>query len=1372
MGSCRDLKKTPNTRRHTNVIVALLCGIAAALFSGCSSRISTTARSGASSAIVGSALPFLGLVQNNHQQNEAERLFASVFWSQAIAAGCTATASLYELNPGTGDKLGSSLGTATLRSDASFELTGAAATALANKSSNVNYLIEVSGCNLLHSRPVTSLSSQAVSAASTLLNYVTNVNGGYKLTDVTMLEVESLLAHIPVSSASSIESVYNWINVTPTVKTEFETLFGITLSTLRDAKPDIVALVTPTTINEQSISNYQASVSHWDPLYTSAYIWKLDGVSVSTSANYAYTPSANAQGMHTLELFIGKDAGGGALDLAKPYHSKSWAVVVDNSAPPVAPSFALSVPATYSTTRNLTLTLNTGAALANCATFTGLAVTENTVTAPTNAGDYTITCSAGPTQNVAYTLLSAGEGTKTLRLWARDGAGNISAVPASLSVILDTSVPTLTAAQMSINGGAATSSSNIVQVSLQASDSLTKITHFCLKYNDTTTPALAASCWTAVNAPAPGLTPATTLNLVSFDYLVGFVAGAYNVYAWVKDEASNISTLTNAAVGTAGTDKATIAYAPGTPPVVANVISVSSDTPSDPMVGADLTIAAGASVFIKWTVTDDQALPATPITLYYTTNDVDYTLITSNISNSANAGCTIAGVYTGCYRWTNSSPASTYYKIRVAAQDSNGMITLGSSVGPNAWPPINILAGNTDPGLGGSAVSAVFFNQTASADDSDPGTLVVTPSGVIYFRDVNRGILKVDPATGIQSLYLRTTGTITGNGGNVSTATLAFPAKIALDYQNRLLIFDQTQIRRVDLSTNIITRFIGGGASTADGVVPTDVSIVSPGAAYGDYQTVGSLPLIPLPNGDLYFQSSNYSSTIVGGNRIRVYSQATGLVNSISPSGTGVFGDASRDVTLGTINHFGLSFDPLTSAVTGMQMATRYSTVTPNVNLNPATGVSMAPHPPGPGTGGGYLAPRFTGRDGNMYAVSRFSSRLFRYNLATNTWTTLLGTGTKGSCTDGTAATSCRILISDAFVTAQSQIYFMDRGRLRTIDSAGNVVTIVGQSLSYGDGGNALNARLNVVNNIDQATDTSPVIVLDLGEARFREFTIGGNITTIAGNGTGAAPALGVAATGEGIVTTGAGPFWDDFKADGSGNVYYNRGQGIAKLNRATGFWEMLVGNGATSYAAADGLLGANISFPGYPPRILGFNGTQILAATNRHDGTNHADIYMKLYAITNGTQSAFAGTGVDGSFAVDGTAGTASNVPNSYSSNYTRATYDSFASRWAFARYNSNTIKSLTPGGNIGTIATLGANARSFVYRHDGANNIVYYCGNADGKLHKYNVTTTTDTTYTWPIASMRCTGRTLIWNATRESIIFPFTQNGLAGIAEYTTP
>ena len=282
-------------------------------------------------------------------------------------------------------------------------------------------------------------------------------------------------------------------------------------------------------------------------------------------------------------------------------------------------------------------------------------------------------------------------------------------------------------------------------------------------------------------------------------------------------------------------------------------------------------------------------------------------------------------------------------------------------------------------------------------------------------------------STGVRSLWIIITGflclTTTASGASIST-------------------------------TMTVSPFIGGGTQTGDGVAPLTVQFDPILETYG--QKVGyslnypsgyssnGMPLIPLPNGDLIFQSESSDNGSVMPMRYRRYIASQGKVVSITPSGDGDYFYPTENIqtctttTYGTtypcvFMNFGVGFNPATSAFTTLMVSVAHivtggdlvsdTTLNPNPS-DPNFGQSLGIYPPPYSNTGSSL--RVTGRDGSVYLINRFQPQVLKYNSLTNTWAPVVGTGVVGSCPDGTAATSCNTDLNDVFVDAQSHIYVMD----------------------------------------------------------------------------------------------------------------------------------------------------------------------------------------------------------------------------------------------------------------------------------------------------------------------------------------------------------
>ena len=131
--------------------------------------------------------------------------------------------------------------------------------------------------------------------------------------------------------------------------------------------------------------------------------------------------------------------------------------------------------------------------------------------------------------------------------------------------------------------------------------------------------------------------------------------------------------------------------------------------------------------------------------------------------------------------------------------------------------------------------------------------------------------------------------------------------------------------------------------------------------------------------------------------------------------------------------------------------------------------------------------------------------------------TTIAGTGTNGFSGDGGAATEAQLSrLTGVTADVDGNVYFVDFGRIRRIDTNGIITTIAGpgrQGVCYsGDGGPATEADLCSPEHLAVAPDGA-VYIADTNNNRIRMIDRNGIITTIAGNGTHGFSGDGVLAT-------------------------------------------------------------------------------------------------------------------------------------------------------------------------------------------------------------------------------------------------------------------
>ncbi|ASD63287.1 hypothetical protein [Bdellovibrio bacteriovorus] len=310
-----------------------------------------------------------------------------------------------------------------------------------------SFLLQVTGCSSgLYLRPVTGSKEQDISMGSSLISYLMNTNQKDKMVEALKASPENVNHLITLlSTSSSLEEAYSRLTGDASVLAKFTEIFGSHPDVLASAAPEILDVTIPSNAMEHSAIALSVEALHWSSGYQIAYEWKLDGIILGSAKNISYTASANQQGVHELVLTVGESNGAGGLDTNRPTQRLVRSLVIGNNVLPVAPTMAITLPLVSGSvpisTRSVIVTINTGAALSGCESFSSLLLTEE-ATAPTATAVFPILCTQPGGQDVPFNLASAGDGLKNIYLWAKDSAGVVSQVPSVYGVRLDTTAPT------------------------------------------------------------------------------------------------------------------------------------------------------------------------------------------------------------------------------------------------------------------------------------------------------------------------------------------------------------------------------------------------------------------------------------------------------------------------------------------------------------------------------------------------------------------------------------------------------------------------------------------------------------------------------------------------------------------------------------------------------------------------------------------------------------------------------------------------------------------------------------------------------------------------------------------------------------------
>jgi hypothetical protein len=1020
---------------------------------------------------------------------------------------------------------------------------------------------------------------------------------------------------------------------------------------------------------------------------------------------------------------------------------------------------------------------------------------------------------SGSTTTLTWnTPVSTASGTLRARL--RDAATNLGTTLAS--VVVDGSGPAISG--LSLAGGAANTTTSTVDVGVTLSDQ-DAVSAVCFLVNTATPPSEGNICWRRLGQPGylAAVAPAATVTLAT-PVLLGYSSGSYTVYAFARDRLGNVSSLSASGVGTAGVDRATISFSvPPSPQVVFALAGNRDDLPAVPST-SDLSVPEGTPFIVKWRV-QGASLGATPIALEWTSDGTSRNSLQSSLVNGANGACTIDhgsssadDGATGC--WIGTSPSNNAFLVSVRVSDTNGSVGTGSSSLLNSTN-VRFLAGNTDAGYGASPPLAVVLssNLDAGPDYADAGSLVVTKGGVIYFRDWQRGIVRIDPNAATTAVLVRRGSSKTGDGGSVASATVMRPYRIALDANEDLLVLDDDRIRKITLSTNppTISTFIGGGSLTTANLLPHELAIAGV-TLNANATNFRQGPFLPLPNGDLLFRSERFENH---GASLRRYSAATGRIELLGPfGGVGHSGDASVDLSQCPILPIQAGFNPdsseltalLAATQTGANCASQGSTVWSNrrIRFDPVTLQALTPAPAPIST---LDARAFQNQtlDGQIYVGNKSSSNpgLYKFNVGSNSWSRVVGNGSKGYCNDGVLVSNCPTEITDSFVDREGRIYVVDNGLIRFVDTANRFVTIAGQRQSAGNGGSPLAARFSKLTHIKTYTDMGSgsaqdkAVLYDSGSGMVREFTLGGTIEHVAGTGSGSPPVVGSsAATSDVRMAAWSRTYWSFGLDAATGNIYSSTSTGIGYIRRDTGVWTSFVGTTGgsptpfdTTPGASMAIEGANVGFSTVPAAgtwqgslILGENDTSLVALNyrcNASNAVNCANVLLNLYRKSDGRQTHLAGI-------AGGSSGFGTTFPvltenwqlSSILTQYSEIHWDQTTSKWLLAQRDTNTIRGLQTGENVATVATTNVNINGFAHRRASEEGLdkryIYYCGN-NGTLYKKDITSSAsgpETAYVMPFPAMKCDGHSVQYSATRDSLVFIYTLNGLPGVAEIISP